>query len=178
MIEIINDTKKYFNQYFDVKDLPETKKNEKHRTCNVTCVAMITGIHPDIILKDMMKIYGRNDKYMWEEHLLKYLKSKGFKSKPITKLAWPRARHITDKELEKMRDEIKKGRIIFYHKKGHYQLMVGYGNEGTYYIFNDPAGDRTIPIKKRRKKSGHNVKYTDVMISREMIYGRCWSIKI
>lgn len=178
MIEVLNDTKKYWNQYHDVTDLPETIKDERRRTCGITCLSMITGEHPDQVLQNMFKKYGKNDKFQWEEHLIKYLRDREFKCVEMTKIAWPKPRRIKEKELEKMRDEIDKGKIILYHKKGHYQLMVGYVNNGSCYIFNDPAGDRTLPVSKRKRKSGYNIMYTDNMVLSEIIYGRCWSVEI
>jgi len=173
----LNQTKAYWNQYFDITDLPETRKNEKFRTCNVCCVAMITGGHPDDVLGYMLLKYGINNKFQWEENLIKYLREKGYKCKKVTFLAWPRARKIWDSELKKMRAEIDKGNIIFYHKKGHYQLMIGYDNDDI-FIFNDPAGDRNKSRKLRKRLSGYNVRYFYNKIKAEKIYGRCWSVEI
>lgn len=179
MKDLINDTRKYWNQYYDVTDLPETVKNEKTRTCNVTCLAMITGKHPDEILQDMFDKYGKNDQFQWEEHLVDYLEERGFKCEAVTKLAYPAPRHVTVIELEKMKLEVIGGKVILYHKKGHYQIMVGYDfKDGEYFIFNDPAGDRNFPSRYRKRESGHNVKYGADMIKNEIIYGRCWAVTI
>lgn len=173
----INQTEKYWNQYYDVTDISITPWNDKLVTCNACCGGMISGKHPDIVLKELLALYGINKKFQWEEHLLKYLKSSEFKCKKITfPVAWPVARKIFDRELKKMRDEIDKGNIIFYHKKGHYQIMVGYQDDN--FIFNDPAGDRKISKKLRERKSGKNVVYPYSMVKSEKIYGRCWSIEI
>lgn len=181
MIEVINDTKMYYNQYFDVTDIIKTPKNEKGRTCNITCVAMITGSHPDKVLQDMFKKYGMNDHFQWESHLVDYLNEHGHKCKEVTTHAYPNARKITNDELEKIMGELIKGRVILYHKKGHYQLMVGYRIDtyhGPEYIFNDPAGDRTKFVRNRKKESGHLVTYTQKKVKREKIYGSCWSVEI
>lgn len=182
MIEIINDTKLYWNQYFDVTDLPGTIKDERKRTCNITSVAMILGKHPDRVLNGMFDKYGVNDKFMWERHLINYLIDNGFECTEITKHAYPEARKITDDELINMMNNIKDGRIIFYHKKGHYQLMVGYrireDAKLPEYIFNDPAGDRNKMLWRRKQNSGHLVTYSHKKIKREKIYGSCYSVRI
>jgi len=177
MIRKVNYTKKYWNQYFDVTDDPKTKKNEKYRTCGVTCVSMITGEHPDEVLQNIFIQHGKNDKFQWEENLIAYLVKKGYHCKEITKLAYPKPRKVTRKELQSMRDEIDKGNIIFYHKSGHYQLMVGYEGDDT-FIFNDPAGNRIMRVKYRNRKSGYKVQYSEARVLSEKIYGRCWSIEI
>lgn len=183
MKSVINDTVKYWNQYHDVKDLPETAKDERSRTCNITCVAMITGEHPDKVLKKFFDKYGINDKFMWQELLVDYLIEAGFKCDDyiIKPQAYPDARHIKISELKAMRAEIDDGKIIFYHKCGHYQLMVGYSidNEGNIdYIFNDPAGNRTKSLKYRSRKSGYLVGYPERMVLAEPIYGKCYSVTI
>jgi hypothetical protein len=180
LVSVINDTKKYWNQYYDVTDLPETVKNEKTRTCNITCVAMITGEHPDEVLQKMFYKHGKNDRFQWEKNLVKYLESFGHKCKKVAGLAWPKARYIKDKELENIRNEIDKGKVILYHKKGHYHLIIGYKTEGryTWYIGNDPAGDRRYSISERKRLSGHRVDYQEGFIKSEKIYGRCWSVTI
>lgn len=179
-MKIINHTVSYYNQYYDVSDLPETIKDERTRTCNITCIAMITGEKPDDVLANMFNIHGRNDKFQWEENLILYLKEYGFSCEPVTKLAYPSARSVTDDELKKMRDEIIDGRIIFYHKLGHYQIMVGFENidNNITYIFNDPAGDRRLAKDSRDKMSGFEVGYSSRMVKIEKIYGRCWSVVI
>lgn len=174
---IVNDTKKYWDQYRDVTDIPETPQNDKLRTCGVSCAGMFTAVHPDVILQEMFEKYGINDKFKWEKHLIEYLKTNGHTCNPIMKNIHPK-RYITEKELAKMRAEIDKGNVIFYHKAGHYQIMVGYLNNGACYVFNDPAGDRTIGRSKRRKKSGHNVIYPREFIVLEKIKGRCWSVTV
>lgn len=180
MIEKINDTEKYWNQYFDVTDIFSTKKDERTRTCNITCVAMITGEHPDIILQKFWEKYGQNDKFQWESLLIKYLENRGHKCREITKHAYPKARKITDHELTDLIGELINGRVILYHKKGHYQLMVGYRmiDQVPEFIFNDPAGDRKKMKWQRKKESGHLVPYSYGKVKREKIYGSCWSVEI
>lgn len=181
MIEVICNTKEYFNQYYDVTDLPQTVKNEKNRTCNVTCVAMITGDHPDSVLTDMFVKHGINDKFQWEKNLVDYLRDRGFACKEMTLHAYPKARNVTDRELEKMMGEIVKGKVILYHKKGHYQLMVGYrivDGGIPEFIFNDPAGDRNKFKYLRKRLSGFRVAYSKKKVQKEKIYGSCWSVEI
>jgi hypothetical protein len=173
----INHTKKYWNQYHDVTDIPKTKKNEKDRTCGITSAAMITGEHPDVVLKYMLDKHGKNDKFQWEENLIAYLVEKGFPCNEITKIAYPKPRRVTKTELQRMRDEIDKGNIIFYHKSGHYQLMIGYEGEDT-FIFNDPAGNRIVGKRFRSRKSGFKIMYSQARVLSEKIFGRCWSVKI
>lgn len=179
---MINDTKKYWNQYYDVKDVLETPQYEPFRTCNITCVAMITGEDPNDVLKKMWDKYGVNDQFQWEEHLISYLEEKGLDCKEITSpVAWPEARVIREDELVDIVLAIEEGKIIFYHKEGHYQLLIGYeidNNGQMWYFFNDPAGDRTRSIKNRGRLSGHKVKYSKEFIMSEKIYGRCWAISI
>lgn len=182
MFKINNDTRVYWNQYFDVMDLPETSKDERKRTCNVSCVAMITGESPNSVLKNMIKIYGEdNDKYQWEELLIEYLQDAGFDCKPLTKTAWPRPREILDEELKAMMLEIRNGGVIFYHKYGHYQIMTGFRQIGPLnlgFYFNDPAGDRKKPYYKRDRVSGHNVLYPYEMVKHEPIFGKCWGVRL
>ena len=172
----INDTKKYFNQYHDVIDLPETPKYEPGRTCNITCIAMIRGKDPNKILQKFFKMYGVNNKFQWEGNLIKYLKDVGHECRAVTGLAWPIPRKVRKKELERMKKEIDEGKIIFYHKRGHYQLMVGYYSKG--FIFNDPAGDRRLLLKDRSRESGHLVTYSYKKVRSERIFGRCWAVTI
>jgi len=178
MIKVLNNTRSYFNQYYDVTDLPKTVKNEKNRTCNVTCLAMITGQHPDDVLQHMFQKYGVNDQFQWESHLVDYLNERYYECKKLTKHAYPKARKITNDELEMIMGELIKGKVILYHKKGHYQLMIGYHiREGKVeFIFNDPAGDRTKMRWNRTKESGFQVVYTHAKVKREKIYGSCWSV--
>lgn len=180
MIEVINDTKRYWNQYKDVTDIFSTKKDERTRTCNITCVSMITGDHPDAILHEFWEKYGQNDKFQWESLLIKYLEDNGYPCKKMTEHAYPKARQIRDHELIDMMGELVKGKVIFYHKKGHYQLMVGYRiiDQVPEYIFNDPAGDRTKMRWQRKKGSGHLVTYSHQKVKREKIYGSCYSVTI
>lgn len=180
MIQVINDTKMYWNQYYDVTDIIKTPKNEKGRTCNITCVAMIVGYHPDRVLQDMFARHGMNDQFQWESNLTHYLEEHGHKCTEITKHAYPKARKITNDEIEKILGELQKGKVILYHKKGHYQLMVGYRMVGQVpeFIFNDPAGDRTKFVRNRAKESGHLVTYSNKKVKREKIYGSCWSVEI
>ena len=173
----INDTPSYFNQYFDVSDLPETLSNEKYNTCNVSCLGMITQLHPDVILNYMFNKYGVNDKYQWEENIIQYLTDNGYTTKPVTALAWPYERKITDEELEVIRAEIDKGNVILYHKSGHYQLLIGYMDKNN-YVFNDPAGNRRLPLTERESESGHKVVYSVSMLKSEPLYGRCWSVNL
>lgn len=180
MIEKINDTLVYWSQYHDVTDLPETLKDERTRTCNITCVAMILGVHPDDVLTNMIRRYGLNDKFQWESNLINYLKEYGCVCKEITKHAYPKPRRVTEVELTNMMLEIDKGKIIFYHKAGHYQIMVGYRIKKSIpeFIFNDPAGNRNLLLYKRRKSSGHLITYSRKKVMREKIYGSCWSVEI
>lgn len=171
---------KYYNQYYDVTDIPETKKDERLRTCNVTCVAMIVGKHPDIVLKEIWDEYGINDKFQWEGTLISYLEKRGFNCFPITELAWPKSRHVTKSELQMMCRNLENGHIILYHKEGHYQLLVDYeldDHSEVQYIFNDPAGNRLLPISSRKRESGHEVRYSEAFVLSEKIYGRCWAVK-
>mgnify|MGYP001546421035 CR=1 FL=1 len=185
-MKVVNDTPTYINQYFDVTDLPETVWDEKPNTCNVSCVGMICFLSPDIVLHDMYRKYRyntqfQNTQFQWEEHLISYLQECGHICEPVTKSAWPNARFIKNSELKKMRKEIDKGKVIFYHKHGHYQLMVGYikHNNGRYtYIFNDPAGDRRVQYNYRSRESGHLVGYDSYMVKNEPIYCRCWSVTL
>jgi len=183
-MKINNDTVKYYNQYHDIIDIPETPKSEPKRTCNVTCVAMITGEDPNDVLDYFLNKYGlQTDKFQWQELLIYYLERAGHNNKAVlNKAAYPQARHIGDDELKQMMVEIRQGRVIFYHKKGHYQIMTGFeidemGNMIN-FIFNDPAGDRKIRHANRTRESGHSVSYSYEMVKAEKIYGMCYSIEI
>lgn len=181
MITILNNTKHFVNQYFDVKDVLEMKGHERVRTCNVSSAAMITNENVNVVLRNFLNRFGFNRKYQWESNLIKYLEKKGHNCKSITKLSWPIARKITDEEIKKMMNELKYGNVIFYHKKGHYYLIVGYHvneNNDLFFIANDPAGDRKLPLNLRERESGKNVYYPVSMIREEKIYGRNWSVKI
>lgn len=179
MKDLFNDTRKYWNQYYDVNDRPETVKNEKVRTCNVSSAGMITGEHPNTVLDNLIDKYGDNDQFMWEEHLVDYLQERGFVCEAVTELAYPKPRHVTEAELNIMKLEILGGKVILYHKKGHYQIMIGYDfADGNYFIFNDPAGDRNFPTKYRKRESGHRVKYPIEKIKDEIIYGKCYAVTI
>lgn len=179
MKRVFNDTRCYHNQYFTVTDLKETKMNEKLNTCNVCSVGMIVEQHPDVILHYMYKTYGMNQKFMWESNLIKYLEDCGHECKQIG-VGWKK-RKVKDSELEIMRNAISDGKIVFYHKHGHYYLMVGFedlGNGKYNYIFNDSAGDRKIARRKRNEESGHLVVYPEKMVKKEKIYGSCWIVTI
>ena len=177
---MINDTQKYWNQYHDIIDIPETWQDDRTRTCNICCIAMITGKNPNDILREMLDKYGINDQFQWEENLIGYLESSGYECFPITELAYPKPRYITIADFDKMCAIIDSGQIILYHKYGHYQLFIGYeDNEfSRCYIFNDPAGDRTLPLAMRTKNSGHCVRYSETFVLEEKIFGRCWVVKI
>jgi len=172
----INDTPRYVNQYYDVTDLPETAKDERKRTCNVSCVAMITDQDVNEVLQDFFERYGKGDEFQYEENLVKYLEENGYDCNRITKPAWPRARVPMKSELEEMKLYLDKGAVILYHKDGHYQIMIGYESGG--YIFNDPAGDRKQAQKDRSRESGHCVLYPASMIESERIYGSCYGVII
>lgn len=183
---IINDTKAYWNQYKDVKDIQKTPEEEPLRTCNVTSVAMIVNENPNDVLWYFINKYGyeigvRSPHFQWQELLVRYIQVAGYevKNNLITPQAYPDARNIKLEELKRMREEIDNGNIILYHKCGHYQVLVGYeihidGNID--YVFNDPAGDRRLPYKKRKRESGHLVRYLETMIISEPIYGLCYTI--
>lgn len=179
-----NDTKQYVNQYYDVIDLPETIDREPTITCNVSCISMITGENVNDVLKHFIDKYtAKSKKFQWQELLIEYLEKNGYLCKPVLKrAAWPSARNISDDEISSIIDELKFGNIIFYHKYGHYQLLVGYEIEDKKnkieFIFNDPAGDRKLNIKERLRDSGHLVRYPYKMIKDEKIYGMCYSVKI
>lgn len=183
-MKINNNTEAYYNQYFDVKDLPETSDYEPGTTCNITCIAMITGEDPNDVLNwFIIKYQGDQQKHKWQELLIDYLEISGFQCEPILdKAAYPKARSITDNELKKCMNEISQGNIIFFHKDGHYELMTGFeiDNQGNMinFIFNDPAGNRKIRVADRSRDSGHGVYYSKEMIQREKIYGMCYSINI
>jgi len=179
-MEKINDTPIYFNQYFDVTDLPDTLSNEKYNTCNVSCLGMITNLHPDVILNYMFNKYGKNNKYQWEENIVQYLTDNGYIVNPVTAMAWPYERKITDEELTVIRNEIDKGNVILYHKSGHYQLLIGYvkNDNKIDYVFNDPAGDRKLPREQRESESGHKVVYSYGRIKSEPLYGRSWAVNL
>jgi len=182
MIKKINQTKKYYNQYFDIDDIPKTAQNEKEITCNITSVSMITGENPNMVLCKFLKRYGQNKKFQWEENLISYLKENGFACYPVTELAWPKSKVITENDLEKMRSAIDKGKIIYYHEAGHYSLMIGYEkdeNGEILYIFNDPAGDRKIRYSgKRTLESGLNVRYKKSFLEFRPLFGRCWAVTV
>lgn len=170
----MNDTKQYVNQYYDVYDLPETKSYEPGRTCNVSCVAMITGEDVNDVLKWFIGKYGWNDKFQWEENLIAYLVDKGYTCEPLTEAAYPKPRVPSSRDMNAMKAALDEGKIVLYHKTGHYQLLVGYDDSG--YMFNDPAGDRQLKQSDRARESGHMVHYPTSMVMSETIYGRCWAI--
>lgn len=179
MTKVLHDTRLYWNQYHDVTDIRKTPRDERERTCGVTSVSMITGEHPDTVLNEMIHTYGWNDKFQWEELLIGYLRNSGFKCVRVAGPAYPKPRKVTDLELDNMVLEMMGGKVIFYHKKGHYQVMVGCltdGDKHHKFIFNDPAGDRTKLRINRAKESGHNVEYPLSKVKREKIYGSCWSV--
>lgn len=179
---IVNDPEKCWNQYFDVTNIKSTPPDEKKRTCNICCVAMITGEHPDIVLKYFFDKYGSDsDRFQWQGELIGYIKRKGFKTSELFDEGIENPRFPTEKELKIMRKSIKKGNIIFYHKAGHYQLMVGYlihNKNRIDYIFYDPAGDRKLYRFRRSRESGCRVVYPDSMIKSEKIYGMCYEVQI
>lgn len=180
MIKVLNNTKKYWCQYTDVTDIKSTPRDERERTCGVTSISMVTGEHPDGVLQTVRLNYGKGDRFQWESHLIDYLDRRHFNCLELTDHAYPKPRKITNDELEVMMGELIKGRIIFYHKKGHYQLMIGYQiRKGKVeFIFNDPAGDRKLLRYLRKKNSGHRVIYSYAKVKREKIYGSCWSVVI
>lgn len=187
---INNDTKCYYNQYFDIIDVPETPEKEPLRTCNITCIAMITGENPNIVLDYFFKKYGfeigvKSPHFQWQELLTDYLEMKGFKNRKIIEdkeIAYPKARYIFDKELQRCMNEIKNGKVILYHKDGHYQIMTGFEIDNTGqtidFIFNDPAGNRIVPKVERERESGHSVHYPYSMIKSEKIYGNLYAVEI
>lgn len=179
MFKTNNDTAQYVNQYFDVKDVPEMPGPENIRTCNISCVAMITGDDVNDILQYMMKKYGYTKKYQWEENLITYLEAKGFVCRPVSITRWPLPGKIKDDEIKTIMAEIRQGKVIFYHKSGHYQLVTGYkiyNDNSVDFILNDPAGDRKLKVSKRKRESGHKVLYPLSMIKSERLYGKCWSV--
>lgn len=171
----INDTIHYVNQYHDVRDLPETPQVEGTRTCNVSCVAMITGEDVNSVLE---KIGLAGDRFQWEETLVAYLRKAGRVCAAVGKPAYPNKRQPDDADLKAYRDAIDTGAVVLYHKYGHYQLLVGYEYTGSAYtyIFNDPAGDRRQPQYKRIRDSGHLVPYSEDMVKAEHLYGQCWAV--
>ena len=181
MVEIQNDTPRYINQYYKIKDNLKMPGNEAVRTCNISCVSMITDEEPNGVLQWFFDKYGYCKKFQWEENLISYLKMKGHKCKSITALSYPKPRHITDDEIKKMMRHLRYGNVIFYHKKGHYYLIIGYvidDNESLSFICNDPAGDRKLSKRDRLEDSGHTVIYPVDMIKAEKIYGRNWSVEL
>jgi len=172
---MINNTAHYVNQYHDVLDRPETPNvKEQERTCNICCVAMITGEDVNDIFQWFVDKYGWNDKFQTEEYIIPYLNVRGFKAEALTVNTWPKSWKPTQAEIDKMIDAIDRGCWVLYHKFGHYQLMVGH--DGDDLIFNDPAGDRRLPVNERARESGHLVAYPRSMIMNEPRFGRCWAV--
>jgi hypothetical protein len=159
-------------------------KNEKRRTCNITCVAMFTGEHPDEVLQKMFKRHGKNSKFQLQGNLIEYLEDHGFECRGVTRSVgkwndFPRGDTPTKKELMVMRHCIMSKTPILYHMFGHYQILIGYiiDKEDKYhYIFNDPAGDRNKPVKERKRKSGYHVVYSEEKVLKDKIYGKCFAV--
>ena len=150
-----NRAARYTNQALEIS--PDGRSS-----CGPATVSMITGENPQ-------KVANKLGHTTSDEKLTKYLNDKGYSTEKIVdggseKTKW--SFKPSDKDFDKMRGELDKGKSILYHfsgddgkSRGHYALLKGYDKKTNEFIFNDPAGDRNKGYFSG-KGSGENVRYT------------------
>ncbi|MGB4268289.1 MAG: RHS repeat-associated core domain-containing protein [Spirochaetota bacterium] len=185
--KIVNTFKEYLGlpiknkppQYIRQTDKDRIEEGRSRKSaCNISSVGIISGFNPNTV-DDIIRVKdgkGNFEYRQFETSLVKFLTDMGFDVENITKRGGDRI--LTNEELKAMREAIKDGKVILFHFKGHYAVMIGYQKNGNgendfNYIFYDPAGDRK---QGYFNNNGVNAVYSQKYLQSQMYRGDAYSV--